>query len=236
MALFGGHFSASSREQRAVVRALAELSDAQTPVHLETESEQGSIGFYTQVSLHKTVIVVAKPRAVPGGLPRGSHIRLTLPNRRRRQVRLAVLVPHVKLPFSQRYACVCALPEEFSGQCRRGADRLNTKRYGNLRLAVSEQDRLFRVLDLSATGLRIFTGADSGLMMFEEGMEIGAAKLKVGKRVEIELEQLLPRSRGANWVGLEMKVVNDGASDRLLLNLLNKLREAELSRLSIDAV
>lgn len=234
MALFGGRFSAANRAQRAVVRALTELSEAQTPVHLL--SEQTGVSFYTLVSLHKTALVIARPRAVPGGLPKGTHILLTLPNRQRQQVRMAVLAPKVKLPFSMRYACVCTLPNEFSGQCRRGSDRINTKRYGNLRLHLPEQGRSYRVLDISNTGLRVFLAEeDANLMLFEEGMEVAPAHLQVGKRVQIQLERLVPRAKGGNWVGLEMSVAPDGTSERFLLNLLNKLREAELSQLAMDA-
>ncbi|HEX9841242.1 MAG TPA: hypothetical protein VGC20_00775 [bacterium] len=234
MALFGGRFSAANRAQRAVVRALTELSDQQTPVHLV--SEQTGASFYTLLSLHKTALVVARPRAVPGGLAKGSQVVLTLPNRQRQQVRMPVIAPKVKLPFSMRYACVCALPQEFSGQCRRGSDRINTKRYGNLRLHLPEQGRSYRVLDISNTGLRVYlTEDEAGLMLFEEGMEVAPSHLQVGKRVQIQLERLLPRAKAANWVGLEMRVAPDGTSERFLLNLLNKLRDAELNALAIDA-
>lgn len=235
MALFGGRFTAAGREHRAVLRALNDLSERHTPVQLEME--HNSAGFFTLVSLHKELLVVGRPRSVPGGLARGAYVRLTLPNTGRRQVRLPVLVPLMKLPVSNRYACICALPDAWSGQCRRNTDRFRTTRYRNLRLELPEAERNFRVVDISSSGLRILTGdEDAGLMLFEPGMELAPAHLLVGQRVQIQLERLVVRSRGTNTAGLEMQTAHDGASERFLVNLLNKLQEAEIKRLSIDAV
>lgn len=235
MALFGGRFSAAGREQRAILRALNELSEHHTPVQLEVE--HNGAGFFTLVSLHKELLVVGKPRTIPGGLPRGSYVRLTLPNSERRQVRMPVLVPHMKLPVSNRYACICALPDAWAGQCRRRTDRFPTTRYRNLRLVLPEMERNYRVVDISASGLRILMPEEeAGLMLFEDGMELTPAHLQVGQRVHIQLKRLVPRSQGSQSVGLEMEPMNDNASEKFLVNLLNKLQEADLKRLSMDSV
>lgn len=229
MALFRGYFSASAREQRAVMRAITELSREQMPAQAEVE---GGASFLTQVSLHRSVLVVARPRRLQGGLAQGAFVRLTLPNRHRMQVRMPVLVPRARLRLSHRYACLCQLPTEFSGQCRREGDRLDTRRYANLSLDVREQARRFRMLDISASGLRIYTGEDDDLMMFVRGMVVSGAQLAVGQNTTIGLDTVLPRSRGDGWVGMEMHVAEDGQSGGFLARLLERLRQAELRRLT----
>lgn len=231
MALFGEYFSASAREERAVLRAISGLSQEQIPAQAEVE---GGSAFLTQVSLHRSVLVVARPRSLPGGLEKGAYLRLTLPNRDRLQVRMPVLVPRARLRLSHRYACLCQLPTAFSGQCRRHADRLDTRRYSNLSLDLQEQARRFRMLDISASGLRVFTGEDEDVT-FVRGMVLNGAHLNAGTDAEIALDTVLPRSRGDGWVGMEMHVSDDGKSRGFLNHLLERLRQAELGRLAQGA-
>jgi hypothetical protein len=44
----------------------------------------------------------------------------------------------------------------------------------------------------------------------------------------------VPRARTGNAVGLSMQVRRDGASERFLMNLLNRLHNQELRRIQID--
>jgi len=232
MALLGGWLSASSREERAVLRALAELSDRKMPVRLE--SEHTGISFFTVVSLRRNGVLVARPRTLRGGLPKDSIVRLTLTNSGRKQVRMPVLVPQVKLPMTVKYACICGVPQTFEGVCKRGADRFSTTRFRNLHLHIPSVEKTFRVLDLSTSGMRIFTGTEGSLMLFEPDGELAPARLRVGERATIELQSLVPRAHVGNTVGLSMQVRRDGASERYLMNLLNRLQEQELQRLRID--
>lgn len=234
MALLRGWLSSQKREERAVLRALADLSDRRIPVRLESEST--GVNFFTIVSLRKNGLLVATPRSLRGGLRKGAMVRLTLTNHGRKQVRVPVLVPHVKLPMSVKHACICGLPDAFSGVCQRGADRFSTTRYKNLLLQLPDQQKSFRLVDLSATGMRIFTGEQSGLMLFQDETPVAPARLRVGQRAVIELEHVAPRYQTDNTVGLAMEVKRDGPSGRFLVNLLNRLQEQELARLRIDTV
>ena len=232
MAWLGGLLSSTHREERAVLRALSELSDRKMPVRLE--AEKGGVGFFTVISLRRNAVVVARPRNLRSGIVKDSHVRLTLPNSGRKQVRLQVLVPHVKLPMTVKHACVCAVPDAFSGECKRSADRFSTRRFKNLQLQLPDQQKSYRVVDLSTSGMRILTGEDSSLMRFSPGTEQVPARLRVGQRVTIELRSLVARAITGGTVGLQMQVQRDGASERHLMNLLNRLQEHELRRLQID--
>lgn len=232
MALLGGWLSAESREERAVLRALADLSERKMPVRLE--SEQSGVSFFTVVSLRKNALLLARPRTLRGGLPKGSAVRLTLANQGRKQVRAAIVVPHLKVPFSLKHAFVCEVPHAFCGVCKRGADRFSTARFKNLHLQLDGARRSFRVVDVSTSGLRIHTGGDTPLTLFEPGQELAPARLRLGERAQIELESLVPRAINPKTVGLELRVRRDGASERYLMNLLNRLQEHELRRLQID--
>ncbi len=232
MALLGGWLSAANREERAVLRALSDLSDRKMPVRLEVEAS--GINFFTIVSLRKNALLVARPRSLRGGLEKDSVVRLTLPNHGRKQVRTTVVVPKLKLPMSVRYATICAVPEAFCGVCRRGADRFSTTRFRNLHLQLPEVQKTYRVVDLSSNGLRVFTAEDSSLLLFEPGNVVERALLRVGERARIELEQVVARSQGNQTVGLELRVRRDGTSERFLVNLLNRLAQNELHRLQID--
>jgi hypothetical protein len=232
MALLPGWLSSATREERAVLRALHDLSEQKTPLRLESEAT--GVSFFTVISLRRNGLLVARPRTLRGGLPKDSIVRLTLTHHQRKQVRVPVLVPQVKLPMSVKYASICGVPKTFSGVCQRQADRFNTTRFKNLHLQLPAVEKSFRVIDLSTAGLRIFGGTESSLLLFEPGSELAPARLRVGERAQIELESLVPRSQAGNTVGMAMRVRRDGASERYLMNLLNRLQEGELRRLRID--
>lgn len=232
MALLGGWLSAASREERAVLRALDDLAVRKLPVRLE--SEETGVSFFTILSLRRNGLLIARPRTLRGGLPKDSYVRITLPNQGRRQIRVPVLVPHVKLPMSMKYACICGVPTAFAGVCKRHTDRFSTARFKNLHLQLLRHQKSFRVVDLSVGGVRVFAGTESSNLAFDPDMDLAPARLRVGDRVSIELESLLPRAHVGNMVGLSMRVRNDGLSGRFLLNLLNRLQEQELLRLKID--
>lgn len=215
------------------MRALAEASDHKMPLRLD--AEHSGISFFTVVSLRRNALLVAKPRSLRGnGVPKDSTVRLTLPNRERRQVRASVVVPHIKLPGGMRYALACDVPKAFSGQCQRGAERFTTTRFKNLHLHLEDMGRSFRVVDLSTSGARIYSGHDSGLIGFQPGTDLGTARFRIGERVKIELEHVVARAQSQQTVGLEFRVKRDGASERYLMNLLNRLQNNELRRLQIE--
>ena len=230
--MLGGWLSSASREERAVLRALHDLSDRKMPVRLEVE--ESGISFFTIVSLRKNALLVARPRSLRGGLEKDAVVRLTLPNHGRKQVRSSVVVPKLKLPMSVKYATICAVPDAFCGVCRRGADRFSTTRFRNLHLQFPDQQKTYRIVDMSSGGMRIYTGADTGMLLFEPGNAVENAVLRVGERARIELAQVTSRSQNGQTVGLEMRVRRDGASERFLMNLLNRLAQHELHRLQID--
>lgn len=232
MALLGGWLSSASREERAVLRALDDLAVRKLPVRLE--SEQTGVSFFTILSLRRNGLVIARPRALRGGLPKDSIVRITLPNHGRKQIRVPVLVPHVKLPMTMKYACICAVPTAFSGVCKRHTDRFSTARFKNLHLQLLDLGKSFRIVDLSVGGMRVFAGTDSASLAFDPDTDLAPARMRVGERVNIELDSLLPRTQVGNMVGFSMVVRNDGVSGRFLLNLLNRLQEQELLRLKID--
>ncbi len=232
MALLGGLLSSQGRETRAVARALADLGERKTPVRVEVEGTGTS--FFTVLSLRKNGLLLARPRTLAGGMAKGLCVRLTLPNHQRRQVRTEVLVPNVQLPMTLKHAMICSVPTAFSGQCQRSADRFDTSRFKNLTLHLADWQQTFRVIDLSATGLRIFTGTDGEAYAFEAGNALGAGTLCVGRGIRIELGDITTRSRAGNTVGLSMAVQRAGDSQKYLLNLLNRLQETELKRIRID--
>lgn len=232
MALLGGWLSAASREQRAVLRALENLTNSKSPVRLESETT--GVSFFTVVALRPNGLLIARPRSLRGGLPKDSFVRITLPNHGRKQIRVPILIPQVKLRMTMRYACICGIPTAFSGVCKRHTDRFNTTKFKNLHLQVPQFSSSFRVVDISVGGLRVFAGDDGERLAEDPEANLAPARIRVGERVSVELENLMVRSHVGNTVGFSMTVRNDGYSGRFLLNLLNKLQEQEILRLKMD--
>ena len=176
MAMLGGWLSAASRESRAVLRALQDLSQHKTPLRVEVEGK--GFSYFTVISLRRNALLLARPSTLPAAVGKEDWLRLTLPNRERRQVRVPVVMPHIKVPFSVKHATICGVPDAWSGQCQRQADRFSTTRFKNLYLQLTEPERSFRVVDLSTSGLRILTGPETGLLLFEEGSELSLEHLE----------------------------------------------------------
>lgn len=224
-------FGFEGRERRAVLRALTELSDRRTPVHVEAEDT--GLSFFTVITLRRDALLIVRPFDLRSGLVKNSFVRLTLPNRDRRQVRARILTPHLQMDRSLRHVCICEVPSTFAGTSRRASDRLCTTQFRNLRLQVPALDQSFRVLDLSASGIRIYRRLYDGQSQFALDAELAPASLRVGSHTVIALESVQPRSLMRNTIGLHMQVKRDGNSERLLVTLLNRLQSVELQRLHI---
>lgn len=224
----------AGRERRAVFKALARLSADKTPVR--AEAEQTGLSFYTLLTLRRDALLIARPYDLRSGLPKNGHVRLTLPNTERKQVRVPILVPHLQMDLSARHVCVCGVPTEFSGTCKRATDRLCTTQFRNLHLQLPSQNKTFRIVDLSASGLRIYVASGEDRALLEPDTELRPANLRVGASTSISLESIIPRAISGNTVGMEMQVQRDGISERTTINLLNRLQLVELQRLRSERV
>lgn len=225
-------WSSAQREARAVRRALSELSDQKAPVRVDVEGL--GLHFLTLVSVHRSGLLLAKPRSLRTQIARDTMVRLTLPNRARRQVRMPVLVPDVRLPLTVKHAFICSMPDHFSGQCQRVADRYTTVRYKSLLLQVPSEEKSFRVFNLSQSGLRILANGPPMAERFVPGQELGPGALRIGHRVQVALSSLIPRNLQDRTVGLQMTVGDDQRSQRYLERLLQRLQQQELLRLRVE--
>lgn len=204
-------------EERAAHAALEDLHRHHTPVRVEME--QSGIRFKTVISLRKDVVAVQKPMGFGVEVHEGTVLRVRLPDRKHREVRLVVSNPHFELP-NRRAFFVCPLPKGFAEQSGRQAERYSTHRFRNLELVLPEQHGRYRVYDLSMGGCRIATGRENVALTWEEGEAISPAMLSVGNAIRIDVHRVVPRVLLKNAVGLQFDLDPGGKGHDQLQKLV----------------
>ncbi len=207
------------------LEALAELARKKTPVRVEVENSQ--IRFNSQLTLKRGMVVIAKPPGLREGFATDAFVRLRMPGAGRHELRLKVKSPHVNLA-NGNIVFICDAPEA-EVDSRRESERFDVTRYNNLRLVMETVD--FRLLDVSESGLRAIANATEAERYFPLGKELRSAHLKLGAKVRVDLEKVVPRALMPAAVGCEFAVMQDSIAERYLTHLLDSLKKAEEARL-----
>lgn len=215
---------------REIAHILTRLEKNKTPIRIEIENS--NTRFYSILSVKRGLVVVAKPPGLTTGLARDGFVRFRLPDEDGKDLRLQITVPHFNL-LSGGYVFLCAMPKEFAESSLRGAERYNTSRFKNLYLFFPKIKGLYRIIDISSTGCKVY--ADQAITI--EGVEvdnpISPAKITVGSKVDIDLLSATMRSRIKNTLGFELQVGENG-TNKYLDHFLKSLEAADTKRLSTE--
>lgn len=224
-----GIFSPGAWEARSVLKAVEQLHEQQTPVRVEIE--RLGVRFKTFVTLRKDVIAVARPMGFKGELPAGTVMRLRVPGKNRRELRLQIHDADYRLPNGRAFF-LCALPEAFAKQSPRSAERYTTGRFTNLELVFPGLGTGYHILDLSRTGCRFDPGREQLSTIWTAGEFVPAAFIQIGTGIRIQLEGVVPRSMKPDAIGVEFRFSTDGKSVKHMETLVTWLdkREEKQSR------
>ena len=204
---------------------LAELARTKAPVRVEVENSQ--VRFNSQLTLKRGVVVIAKPPGLREGFGTDTFVRMHTLHGASHEFRMKVKSPHVNLA-SGNAVFICEAPHsEVSSQ--RNSERFDVTRYNNLRLVMNTVE--FRLQDVSKSGLRAIATPSEAERFFPLNHELRSAHLKLGAKVRVDLEKLVPRARLPVAVGCEFTIASDPTSGRYLTHLLDSLKKTEEERL-----
>ena len=204
---------------------LAELARTKAPVRVEVENSQ--VRFNSQLTLKRGMVVIAKPPGLSEGFGTDTFVRVRTSQGTRHEFRMQVKSPHVNLANGNT-VFICEAPHgEVNSQ--RNAERFDVTRYNNLSLVMSTVE--FRLLDVSQSGLRAVTNPTEAEKFFPLNHELHSTHLKLGAKVHVDLERLVPRARLPVAVGCEFTIAPDSMSERYMTHLLDSLKKTEEERL-----
>ena len=212
-----------------VLGAIRALEANRTPVRLEIE--HANIHFYSVLTVRRSQIVVGKPPGLKKGIRQGGTVRFTMPDRDENVVRMEVLTPHIEL--EDGLLCFsCQIPVVYAGKSNRAVERFSTARFNNIRLILPDKETVFRVIDISTIGLKIFTGGLGFQGIFEIGTPVGGTRVTIGQNLTLDLEQVIPRSHHGKTVGMEILVPEESAVEKILHHFVKTLETTEMEQMS----
>ncbi len=204
---------------------LADLSREKTPVRIEVENSP--LRFDSQLSLKKGNVVIAKPLRVSQELTAGCFVRVRIPGKGKRQMRLEVTTPHFNLA-SGNAVFICKAPEG-EVTSRRRDDRFDVRRFNNLNLILSNRE--FRLVDFSPQGFKVQLSSTVMQQEFPIGLNLRTAYLRMGPKAKVNFERVVPRTIiNGTMVGCEFEVQQDGISEHNLTHLLNSLAKVQVGQ------
>ena len=191
------------------------------------ELDRPMVRFKTRLLYRDKVVLVAKPPELTVEIAKGDVARFKIPWEKNHEVRMEVSLPQVNLSNGLG-AFLCQTPSGAAFSVRRVEERFNTRRYKNLHVDIPDLGDNFRIVDLSATGCKIAIKTTSRWKSFKIGRSIGKSMIKVGDRMEIELDLMIPRAHANESVGMEFSVNGDGRNRQWLTVLLGTLGTMEV--------
>jgi len=218
-------------QEGKVLNALRSLDGHKKPVRVEVENSLHR--FTAVVALRRNTVVVAKPPGLGKALDKGTWIRFQLPNGQK-EIRMEVATPHFNLANGNA-VFLCHPPKEFAPDTRRTENRYNTTRFNNLLLQVDEIPDLFRIVDISNSGCRIYFSGD-GPSVFPLNKVLNNAQIKLGKKLAVALDQVIPRSYFRKAIGMEIKVSQSENNLKYHGHLIASLERAETEQNRAEAI
>lgn len=222
------------RPPRKVLKAVEALSRDRIPVKIEIENSD--FRYTTVIAVRRGMLVVAKPIGLGKAIGKGVFVRFKLPEWESVEVRAQVITPNFSIANGVS-VFLCELPKQFVEGVVRVSARYNTAKYNNLLLTTGDMDdtddftKRYRVINLSATGCRIFCRKQDSRHTFPVGESIAPTVLHLGNRIKVELETLTPRVIQRTSVGLEFTVSEEGLNMKYFDHLMVSLERSESSRL-----
>ena len=215
-------------------RTLKTLAKNRTPVRLMVDNS--NLSFYTAISMREEKLLLAKPAyLVDDELTPGKILRFVVPDGSGNLVSLELLDPNFERKRGDN-VMLCEMPLEFAPKSRRRSDRYDTGRYKNLLLSVPHFDEEMRVLDISREGCKVYVSELEDWNLLQPGVAMRAAKLKLGTKVEINLDVLTPRNVNPPTVSFEWQVPEKSTSARDLAHFIKSLGEAEAGMLKFGSM
>lgn len=215
--------------ENIVLGAIRALEANRTPVRLEIE--HANIHFYSVLTVRRSQIVVSKPPALKKGIRQGGTVRFTMPDKDEKVVQMEVLTPHIDMEDGL-FCFSCQIPVVYTEKSGRMADRFSTARFNNIQLILPDKETVFRVIDISTIGLKIFTGGLDFQGIFEIGTPVEGASVTIGQNLTLDLEQVIPRSHHGKTVGMEILVAEESTVEKILQRFIESLETTEMEQMS----
>ena len=218
MALFNIGGREKGRKHEKALRFIGEIKNHPEPLRVEIENTP--FHFYSQTTVRAGSFVVSIPTTLQENLADGGWIRVALhDNGAQEDLRIQV-TNQEKLELGNSAKIFCRLPTATIEPRRRLEGRFFTGNFNNLMVDLGRVGS-FPILDFSGRGMRIpsvFNGVS-----FPPGKSLeGGGTIRMGTRINVALESLVPRFQGREWVGLEFSV-GEKRSEKILAVFLESL-------------
>lgn len=236
MALFKSKSEGSPKDPLQVLSGLKDQAD---PVRVEIE--RTPFYFYTRLVMRSGMVMMTMPVRIQPNLKDKEWVRIGLGESVEQELRLQVSSQE-KPEMGNLVRFYCRLPSATLQTRRRSNPRYNTSQFKDL-LLNSAQGGSYRVLDLSANGLRVrfpqpaAAGEEQTTPPEEQGPFIlGKAQqpggvLRLGSKTALALEEIIPRYLGPNSGGFEYTVEGGTRSEKILTVFMEALDD-EVRRIS----
>ena len=194
------------------------LENLRTPIRMELENSY--VSFRTVLTTKEGLVVVGKPEGLADYIKKGTLVRFKVPETNGKELRLEVVHNHVNL-HNGTAVFLCKMPTGFSTGGRHGL-RFDTSRLAGLEVIFAESQDRYKVLDLSASGVRLLVPYGDLHALFPLGQETEAIRLEV-KGNKVELDSMIPRVYKGRQVGCEIKIAPGSPAQAMMTKLLDYL-------------
>lgn len=212
------------KKHEIALRLIGEIKDHPGP--LQVEIEHTAFHFYSKSTVRAGSFVLTIPTSIQGHLEDGGWVRIILGNGAQEDLRIQVSNQE-RLEIGKSAKIFCRLPSATVEPKRRSEVRSFTGDFNNLLVDLGQLGS-FPILDFSGKGIRIQSGIHGVSLTPGKPIE-GGKTIRMGTRIIVPLNSLVPRFQFQQWMGLEFSVKENRSGKILavfLESLDQKIREA----------
>lgn len=216
MALFKMGGGKKGNHEKAL-KFISGLKDHPHPMRVEIENTP--FHFYSTAGVRAGSFVVSIPTSIQSHMEDGGWVRVALHNDAGEDLRIQV-ANQERLEFGNSARIFCRMPTATIESRRRSEVRFYTGHFNNLMVNMGRMGS-FPILDFSAKGMRI--PSEINAKIFTPGKPVeGGGTIRMGTRINVALESLVPRFQSGHGLGLEFSV-GEKRSEKILEVFLDSL-------------
>lgn len=215
MTLF--NLGGEKKKHEQALRFISEIKGHPEPLRVEIENTP--FQFYSKSTVRAGLFVLTIPISIQQHMKDGGWVRMAVKNEGQEDLRIQV-ANQEKLELGTSAKIFCRLPTATIESRRRSEARFFTGNFRNLLVDMGPMGS-FPILDFSCRGMRIPYDFSPDSLTTGKPME-GSGTIRMGARINVALESLVPRFQGLEWVGLEFSV-GDKRSEKILAVFLDSL-------------
>ena len=220
MAVLGFIKGRKGKDENSAQALLTRLDKGQQLARVELETTP--FHFQSTLSLSSGAVKLQRPIHLEKHIGKGMWVRI---RHEEEAVDLRLQISSTQTSSNSEDApyFMCRIPGATTASRKRGSFRYSTLHYKNLRMELPGHSNLYRIMDISQTGIKILVAENLSEENFPVNQDITHGTIHLGKKARVRLQSVTIKHLFPNAVGMIHEIRESGTSKKIFEIFLDTL-------------